>query len=64
MKDLNEILGLSLNCEEADTVGGLIFAILDRIPVEGDKLEMGNLELLVWEMEGHRIEKVHLRQIS
>lgn len=64
VEDLNEILGLSLNCEEADTVGGLIFAILDRIPVEGDKLEMGNLELLVWEMEGHRIEKVHLRQTS
>ncbi|MGI6587348.1 MAG: hemolysin family protein [Peptococcia bacterium] len=64
VEDLNENLGLSLSCEEAETVGGLIFAILDRIPVEGDKLKVGNLELSVLEMEGHRIEKVCLRKIS
>jgi putative hemolysin len=64
VEELNEMLGLSLSCEEADTVGGLVFAILDRIPVEGDKIEVGNLELSVWEMEGHRIEKVRLNKIS
>ena len=60
IEELNENLGLNLSCEEADTVGGLVFAVLDRVPVQGDKIELENLELSVWEMEGHRIEKVRL----
>lgn len=63
IEELNEHLGLNLSCEEADTVGGLVFAILDRVPVEGDKVELENLELSVWEMEGHRIEKVRLNRL-
>jgi CBS domain containing-hemolysin-like protein len=64
IEELNEDLDLNLSCEEADTVGGLVFATLDRIPVEGDKIELENLELSVLEMEGHRIEKVRLNKLS
>ena len=62
--ELNESLDLELSCEEADTVGGLVFATLDRIPVEGDKVELDDLELSVLEMEGHRIEKVRLNKVT
>lgn len=59
--DLNEQLGLELECEEADTVGGLVFTELDRVPLEGDKVVLREIELSVKEMDGHRIEKLILR---
>lgn len=58
--DLNEQLGLELECEEADTVGGLVFTELDRVPLEGDKVVLSEIEFSVKEMDGHRIEKVVL----
>ncbi len=62
--DLNEQLGLELECEEADTVGGLVFTELDRVPLEGDKVVLSEIEFSVKEMDGHRIEKVVLTRAS
>lgn len=62
IEELNEELGLYLQCAEAETVGGLVFAELDRVPVEGDQVIIGELELTVLEMDGHRIEKIRLTQ--
>lgn len=61
--ELNEMLGLDLYCEEADTVGGLVFTELGRIPVEGDTVRTKNVELTVQEMDGHRIEQVRLTRL-
>ncbi|MDD2401410.1 MAG: hemolysin family protein [Clostridia bacterium] len=63
IEELNEKLGLNLICEEADTLGGLVFAVLDRVPTEGDRIEIEGMELAVQEMEGHRIEKLRLMEI-
>lgn len=62
IEELNEKLGLELQCAEAETVGGLVFAELDRVPLEGDQVILGDLELTVLEMDGHRIEKIRLIQ--
>jgi putative hemolysin len=64
IEELNELLGLNLQYEEADTVGGLVFAVLDRVPVEGDVVEIAELAFTVWEMEGHRIEKLRLEKLE
>lgn len=61
--ELNEELGLDLHCEEAETIGGLVFAELDRVPLEGDQVVLGELELTVLEMIGHRIERIRLTRI-
>jgi len=60
LDELNEVLDLNLDTEAADTLGGLIFALLDRIPEVGDRVFVENLEFVVEGMDGHRIEKVHL----
>lgn len=60
LDELNEQLGLTLECEEADTVGGLVFTLLDRVPVEGDAVEVDGVRLIVLDMDGHRIEKLRL----
>ncbi len=64
LEELNEELGLELKCPEAETVGGLIFTELDRVPVEGDHIELGDIQLTVVEMDGHRIEKIRLTQLE
>ncbi|HHZ17152.1 MAG TPA: hemolysin family protein [Peptococcaceae bacterium] len=64
IEELNDYLHTDLQFEEADTVGGLVFSLLDRVPVEGDKVEIAGLELTVWTMDGHRIEKVRIRRLK
>lgn len=46
--------------EEAnyETVGGLIMAHYDRMPVAGDCFEWNNLSFEVVDMDGHRVDKV------
>ena len=61
LEELNEYLGIELTCEEADTVAGLVMTQLGRIPVPGDRTEQNGVELTVERMEGHRVERVHVR---
>lgn len=63
IEDFNRKLGTDLECEEAETVGGIVFTLLGRIPVEGDKVRLKNIELEVVLMEGHRIEKLRLTRL-
>ncbi|MFZ5754285.1 MAG: hemolysin family protein [Bacillota bacterium] len=60
--ELNEKLGLNFICEEADTVGGLIFTELGRVPLTGDSVQLDGVKLTVQQMDGHRIEKVLLKK--
>lgn len=64
IEELNEKLGIHLECEEADTLGGLVFSILDRVPAEGDIVRTDGYQILVEDMEGHRIERIRLTRID
>jgi len=64
LSELNEKLGLHLGCEEAETLGGLIFAELGRLPKVDDRVRINGTELVVLQMEGHRVEKVRLNRIK
>ena len=39
--DLNELLGLHIEGEDFDTVGGFVYHELGRIPLAGDEVECG-----------------------
>ncbi len=62
MHDLNEILGISLENEEVDTLGGVIFAHLGRMADEGDELKFDGVTVSVLTVEGTRIKKVLVRK--
>jgi CBS domain containing-hemolysin-like protein len=56
--DLNELLGSDLPEEGWDTVGGLVFGTLGRVPVEGERLELDGLTITVERVQGRRVGKV------
>ena len=62
MQDLNDALGISLENEEVDTLGGVIFAHLGRMAVEGDELTIDGITVSVLAVEGRRIKKVLVRK--
>ncbi len=56
--DLNELLGATLPEEGWDTVGGLVYATLGRVPVDGETLDLDGFTLTVESVQGHRVGKV------
>ena len=62
MHDLNDSLGISLENEEVDTLGGIIFAHLGRMADEGDELTLDGITVSVLAVDGRRIKKVLVRK--
>lgn len=63
LDDLNEQLGLSLESEDYDSIGGLFVGQLEHLPVEGETVQYEDLDLKVEHMEGNRIGKIRLQLI-
>ena len=62
MHDLNDMLGINLENEEVDTLGGVIYAHLGRMADEGDELQLDGITVSVLAVEGTRIKKVLVRK--
>lgn len=61
LDDLNDELGLNLESEAYDSIGGFIIELLEDLPVEGDRVTTeSNVILVVDKMDKKRIETVHL----
>ena len=56
--DVNEYLGLELPAGEADTLGGLVFSELGRLPAVGDEIRVGVPRISI------RVEAVQDRSVS
>ncbi len=58
--DLNELLGLELPSEEWDSLGGLMYNLMGKIPKQGETVVYSNLRLTAHRVLGKRIYKVLL----
>ena len=58
LEDVNELLGTELPTEEADTIGGLIFARVGRVPSEGGGLDENGIKLTVDKLRDRRVHRV------
>ncbi len=58
IEDVNDALGLELPTEEADTVGGLIWAEMGRLPMVGDEVRVGELVLRVESMDRRAVRRI------
>ena len=65
LDDFNDIMGTELPNSEADTLSGLIYSRIGRVPTAGDKVQIKDLQLTVEQVSGQRIRKVRaLRLVS
>lgn len=60
LDDLNDQLGLNLQSEDYDSVGGFIIGLLDHLPEQGEEVTYGNIRFVVEKVERNRIDTVHL----
>ncbi len=58
--DVNETLGLNLQVEDVDTIGGLVYERLGQIPVPGDSVTADGALITVLTTSGRRIRRVRV----
>jgi putative hemolysin len=58
--DWADALGIDLEETRQSTIGGLVTALLERVPRKGDAAHLGNLKFTVERVRKHRIETVIL----
>jgi CBS domain containing-hemolysin-like protein len=61
LTDLRETLGIDLQSEQVDTLGGLLYDLLGRVPFEGERLESDGIVFRIERLEGQRIAEVLVR---
>ena len=61
LDDLNDELGLHLESDDYDSLGGFIIERLDRLPAAGDEVTTADgVRLVVEKLDKNRIESVHV----
>jgi len=62
--DLNEILEAALPEDGWDTVGGLVFGTLGRVPLEGESIELDGILITIERVQGRRVGKVLVTRLA
>jgi len=58
LNDVNETLGLHLEGEDFDSIGGLVYSQLGKMPAPGDEVRVDSVTVAVLSTVGRRIKKV------
>lgn len=64
LDDFNDIMGTELPNSEADTLSGLIYSRIGRVPTAGDNVLIKDLQLTVEQITGQRIRKVRALKLD
>ena len=64
IRDVNEALDLHLNVDELDTLGGLVYHELGKVPAEGDEVRVNGCRVTVLSTQGRRIKKLRVRVVE
>lgn len=60
LHDISDIIGVNIESEEFDSVGGLMISELGRMPEQNEEVVIGNIRLVAEETEKNRILKVRM----
>lgn len=60
LDDLNDQLGLELESQDYDSIGGFIIGLLDHLPEQGEEVTVEGLRFVVESVERNRIDKIHM----
>src|SRR5581483_1392722 len=62
--EFNEVMGTKLVHEDYDTLGGFLYAQLDKIPVAGDTVTFEHYRFAILTTRGRRIVRVQVERLS
>ncbi len=62
LDDFNEILATNLVTDLADTLGGYIYGMIGRVPVEGEQVQVQDWRLTVEQVSRRRIRRIRARR--
>jgi len=60
---LSKLLDIELDNDEADTLGGLLFSLMEHVPDQGESIEYQGWRFTVLALDGRRIEQVRIERI-
>lgn len=60
LDDLNDRLGLELESEDYDSVGGLVIGLLDHLPEEGEEVTDDGIRFVVESVDKNRIDRIKI----
>lgn len=64
LDDINDIMSVELPTEESDTLGGLVYTMLGRVPTVGDWVDVADVRLTVLSVEARRIGMVKIQRLK
>ena len=63
LEDFAEVLQIKTPESTYYNLGGWLFELLSRIPIEGETIQYENLKITMLEVENHRLQKVRVEKI-
>ena len=61
LEDLDDMIGLGIESEDYDSIGGVVIESLQHLPTEGEEVTTASgIRLVVEKIDKNRIEKVHI----
>ncbi len=63
LEDLSELTGQDFTHDDVQTIGGLVYELVGRVPRAGEALVVGNFKLVVERVVRRRVERVYLERL-
>lgn len=60
LHDIGDLIGMDIESEEFDSVGGLVIGELGRMPEEKEEIRVNNMKFVVENIDKNRIKKVRI----
>ncbi len=60
LDDINDLLGVKWEAEDSDTIGGLVYEQLGRVPSPGESVAIGDYTINVLSTEGTRLKQLSI----
>jgi CBS domain containing-hemolysin-like protein len=62
--ELSDLLNVDFGIEDVTTVGGLVYALFDRVPKSGESLVHAGFRIVVERVHRRRIERVYFERLA
>ena len=57
---IGDLIGVTMESEEFDSIGGLVIGELGRFPEQNEEVKINNIKFIVEDIDKNRIKKVRI----